>query len=132
MLAAVKRDAGSWAEADEAPRLAQAILSRAGMGTRMLMLPEPVWDQLLRGPHPLDVDTASRSTIAALSAPVQLTARETVVLKALAGSETAAAAARQLAVSLNTVKAQSRSIYRKLGVGSLRDALNEAGRRGLI
>lgn len=133
MLAAVKRHAGSCAEADDAQRQGQAILSRTGMGARMLMLPGPAWDQLRHGPElPAAADAVSRPAIPAMSAPVQLTAREAVVLKALAGSNTASAAAQQLAVSLNTVKAQSRSIYRKLGVGSLRDALNEAGRRGLI
>ncbi|RLP75609.1 hypothetical protein D9V32_09045 [Mycetocola tolaasinivorans] len=68
------------------------------------------------------------------SAPeqVNLTVRERLVLRHLAHGLSAAEIARALTVSLNTVKTQSRSVYRKLGVSSRNDAVARAARLGLI
>lgn len=62
----------------------------------------------------------------------QLTPREHVVLSALAAHDTNRAIADALVVSPHTVKAQLRSVYRKLGVASRREALAMALEIGLI
>lgn len=61
-----------------------------------------------------------------------LTRRETLVLRHLAGGEPLAEVAESLSVSVNTVKTQARSLYRKLGVTGRADAVAEARRRGLL
>ncbi|SEB94081.1 LuxR family transcriptional regulator, maltose regulon positive regulatory protein [Paramicrobacterium humi] len=61
-----------------------------------------------------------------------LTPRELVILEQLATQRTLPEIAAQLVVSRNTIKAQSRSLYRKLGVGSRDDAVAEARRHGLL
>ncbi|WP_408898037.1 LuxR C-terminal-related transcriptional regulator [Nocardioides sp. R1-1] len=63
---------------------------------------------------------------------VQLTPRERVVLAEMARHETAAAVARSLSVSVNTVKKQMVSIYAKLGVHDRGSALIRAHRLGLV
>ncbi|WP_458683060.1 LuxR C-terminal-related transcriptional regulator [Prescottella equi] len=63
---------------------------------------------------------------------VTLTERETVVLDVLARGGSTAQIAESLFVSTNTVKSQLKSLYRKLGVHSRRDAVLEAARRGLL
>ena len=45
---------------------------------------------------------------------------------------TAAEIAEALYISVNTVKTHERSIYRKLGAGSRRDALKTAAKRGIV
>ncbi|WP_110589569.1 helix-turn-helix transcriptional regulator [Microbacterium suaedae] len=67
----------------------------------------------------------------AMGAPVHvdLTPRERVVLDAIAEGRSVAETAAELSVSANTVKAQRRSLYRKLGVSSSAAALDEARRR---
>ena len=61
-----------------------------------------------------------------------LTARERVVLQYLPTILTASEIAADLFVSVNTVKTQQRSIYRKLGVSNRRDAVDRARARQLI
>lgn len=63
---------------------------------------------------------------------VDLTERELVVLAALADDTNLAEVAARLHVSLNTVKSQLRSTYRKLGVGRRADALARARELGLL
>jgi LuxR family transcriptional regulator, maltose regulon positive regulatory protein len=55
-----------------------------------------------------------------------------VVLDALMRYATAAEISRALTVSVNTVKSQLRSIYRKLGVRRREDALSRGIELGLI
>ncbi|QIM15270.1 hypothetical protein G7067_00705 [Leucobacter insecticola] len=62
---------------------------------------------------------------------VALTPRELVVLRALSEEESLALVAQKLSVSVNTVKKQSVSLYRKLGVHSRTEAMAEALRRGI-
>lgn len=64
--------------------------------------------------------------------PVSLTPREKVVLQALADYGPATEVARHLNVSLNTVKSQTRSINKKLGVSSRDGAISKARRLGLL
>lgn len=61
-----------------------------------------------------------------------LTARERVVLAALATHDSNRAIAEALVVSPHTVKAQLQSVYRKLGVSSRQAALAVAREQGLI
>lgn len=61
-----------------------------------------------------------------------LTRREKVVLSALASHASARDIAEVLVISPNTVKTQLRSIYRKLGASSRREALDLARGQGLL
>ncbi len=61
-----------------------------------------------------------------------LTEREREVLAYMRSIMTAAEIAEALYISVNTVKTHERSIYRKLGAGSRRDALKTAAKRGIV
>jgi|GEM_PF-416009 len=61
-----------------------------------------------------------------------LTHREREVLAYMRSIMTAAEIAEALYISVNTVKTHERSIYRKLGAGSRRDALKAAAERGIV
>ena len=63
---------------------------------------------------------------------VPLTARELDVLQQLSGGHSRGQIAQSQYISLNTLKAHLRSIYRKLGVSSRAGAVIEAERRGII
>lgn len=60
-----------------------------------------------------------------------LSSRERIVLARIAAGETRRQISSQLRVSPNTVKAQVRSIYRKLGASNRHEALDRAARLGL-
>jgi LuxR family transcriptional regulator, maltose regulon positive regulatory protein len=62
----------------------------------------------------------------------ELTERELVVLRLLAGELTTRQMAQSLYVALSTVRNQIKSIYRKLGVSSRTEAVEEAHARRLI
>ncbi|MBO1901243.1 helix-turn-helix domain-containing protein [Leucobacter weissii] len=61
-----------------------------------------------------------------------LTARELDLLRELAGGSSREGIAKSRFISVNTLKAHLRSIYRKLGVGSRAAAVLEAERRGIL
>lgn len=61
-----------------------------------------------------------------------LTRRELIVLQQLVSHSSPAAIATELTVSVNTVKTQISSLYRKLGVGSRQGALAAASRFGFL
>ena len=61
-----------------------------------------------------------------------LSAREMIVLRRLASGASIPVLATELHVSVNTVKTQLKSIYRKLGAADRREAVESALRRGLI
>ncbi|MDF2989519.1 MAG: hypothetical protein K0S37_33 [Microbacterium sp.] len=61
-----------------------------------------------------------------------LTAREKEVLVLLVRGLKREQMASELFVSINTVKSQVRSLYRKLGVSTRGEAVREAHRRGLV
>jgi LuxR family maltose regulon positive regulatory protein len=73
-----------------------------------------------------------RSVLLEAEAPVDLTPRELEVLRALARGSSTAELAAELFVSVNTVKSQLRSVYRKLGVGSRDEAIAAAVQRHLL
>jgi LuxR family maltose regulon positive regulatory protein len=62
----------------------------------------------------------------------ELTERELAVLRRLTGDGSAREIAADLYVSHNTVKTQMRAIYRKLGVATRHDAVQQARERGLL
>ena len=62
----------------------------------------------------------------------ELSERERRILRALTGSLSERDIARELYVSHNTVHTHTRSIYRKLGVSSRAEAVQQARERGLL
>jgi LuxR family maltose regulon positive regulatory protein len=93
-------------------------------------------DDLARLCDLVDVENPLASRPTSLAAQnvqlVRLTPREEVVLRALASGDTFEAIARRLSVSVNTVRSQVRSVYRKLGVSSRADAVAIAARGGVL
>jgi LuxR family transcriptional regulator, maltose regulon positive regulatory protein len=87
---------------------------------------------LLRGPAPAGVRVPAqrRRLPAALAEP--LSDREQDVLYLLPTLLTNSDIARELHVSVNTVKTHLKSLYRKLGVDSRRDAARVADQLGLL
>jgi LuxR family maltose regulon positive regulatory protein len=75
---------------------------------------------------------AARSANRAGALVVELTDRELSVLRALRGTATQREIGAALFLSVNTVKAYNKSLYRKLGVASRQDAVVAARRLGLI
>lgn len=61
-----------------------------------------------------------------------LTPRETEIIQQLAQGLSRSAIAEELFISVNTLKTQLQSLYRKLGVSSAAAAIREAERRGLV
>ena len=61
-----------------------------------------------------------------------LSERELIIIREIALGHSRAQIAENLYISLNTVKSQLRSAYRKLGVTSASSAVREAERRGLL
>jgi LuxR family maltose regulon positive regulatory protein len=62
----------------------------------------------------------------------QLSTRELDVLRLLASDLDGPSIARELVVSLNTVRTHTKNIYTKLGVNSRREAVTRAGELGLL
>jgi LuxR family maltose regulon positive regulatory protein len=62
----------------------------------------------------------------------ELTDRELSILRILPGNATQREIGAALFLSINTVKAYNKSLYRKLGVGGRQDAVRVARRLGLI
>ena len=62
----------------------------------------------------------------------ELTDRELSILRALQGPATQREIGAALFLSINTVKAYNKSLYRKLGVASRQDAVTAARELGLI
>ena len=62
----------------------------------------------------------------------ELTDRELAILRTLPGSATQREIGAALYLSLNTIKAYNKNLYRKLGVNSRHDAVAVARQLGLI
>jgi LuxR family maltose regulon positive regulatory protein len=75
---------------------------------------------------------AARSVTRARALVEELTDRELSILRALPGTATQREIGAALYLSVNTVKAYNKSLYRKLGVASRQDAVVAARRLGLI
>ena len=91
----------------------------------------PSWDYPRRLLEAFDRDgTSRRRPTSELVDP--LSARELDVLRLLATDLDGPAIARELVVSLNTLRTHTKSIYAKLGVTSRRAAVSRAAELGLL
>jgi LuxR family maltose regulon positive regulatory protein len=75
---------------------------------------------------------AARNALGTGTQPVSLTERERAVLNMLPTQRSFDEIALDLTVSHSTVKTHVRALYAKLGVGSRRDAVAAARRRGIL
>jgi LuxR family transcriptional regulator, maltose regulon positive regulatory protein len=116
-------------------------LVRSGLRTPFLTLPatellDLVEDAAARGDDRsrimLDPAAGLRSTLPGSDETVILSERESVVLGQLARPLSLTAIAGELHVSVNTVKTQTRSLYRKLGAAGRREAVELAHALGLV
>jgi LuxR family transcriptional regulator, maltose regulon positive regulatory protein len=80
----------------------------------------------------LDAYGGAPATPASPSLVEQLSTRELDVLRLLASDLDGPSIARELVVSLNTVRTHTKNIYAKLGVNSRREAVTRAGELGLL
>jgi DNA-binding CsgD family transcriptional regulator len=125
-----------WCEGPVALRLAQAHLTLGdhAEARRYLDVATPV-AAALNDVHSLDRcgDLAAqlRPTTSAAEAE-GLTPRELDVLRLIAGGATNPQIATQLAYSLSTIRTDTVSIYKKLGVGGRTEAVSYAVREGLV
>ena len=132
-LAALIRTGGPSVAESEAGSLA-ALLCDRGLRLPLALLPPSdacAVQELVHkvGPSTLEpVPSLLPQTVAAPS----LTDRETVVLRALASGRPLSTIATDLGVSLNTVKTQAKSVYRKLGVAGREEAVAAATARHLL
>jgi LuxR family transcriptional regulator, maltose regulon positive regulatory protein len=109
-----------------------AILDRHKLQTPLLTLPRDV-ERVICNSVGVDVwPNLPGDPFVSTFLRTPLTARELEVLHALDGSRSSSELAEVLGRSINTVKSQLSSIYRKLGTENRREALQEASRRGLI
>ncbi|WP_434971218.1 LuxR C-terminal-related transcriptional regulator [Microbacterium sp. bgisy207] len=115
--------------ADDRVGAAAAALARdEGLWRPLAVVPASVRDEL-----PLTLPPHVGQAVVPTPPPaVVLTPREREVLAALTGTESLAQIARRLHVSVNTVKSQVRSLYRRMGVSSRHEAIAEATRLGLV
>ncbi|MDD7945638.1 helix-turn-helix transcriptional regulator [Microbacterium sp. NE2HP2] len=114
---------------DEARALAGragALARTYGLRTPFLILPAAEHD-LFQG----DVDDLPAPVTIAGVAP-QLTTRESIVARHLVDTANMEEIAARLHVSINTVKSQRRSLYRKLGASSREEAIAAALAYGLL
>lgn len=130
LRAVVHERSGRVREAEESALSGLQIMKRTGLGMTLLMVPpSDVYTLLAEG---MAETQPAPPVIPRTLAMARLTAREQVVLRALAELGGAAETAKSLVVSVNTIKAQTRSIYRKLGVTTLQSALAVAELQGLL
>lgn len=107
-----------------------SLLRRSGQRIAPLLIPECDWQALraemerLGGTGILGARQGGSFLLARPLPP--LTPRELAVLEALARTASVSDIAAELFVSVNTVKSQLRSIYRKLGAGNREEALTVA------
>ena len=102
-----------------------ALLQARGEGPRA---PRPTSAELLAAPRP------PRRQPAPADQPLvePLSERELDVLRLLASDLDGPEIARELSVSLNTVRTHTKNIYAKLGVNSRRAAVRRAAELGLL
>lgn len=122
--------------AREQLEVVRGLSEACGLWLGLLMLPDP---DLCRVKELFDEAGVEVGRVAGYSSPipgnlstVNLTDREHAILSELVRTGNAAQIAERQFVSVNTVKSQLRSIYRKLGVSGRVAALREAQSHGLI
>ncbi|MEV8358185.1 LuxR C-terminal-related transcriptional regulator [Microbacterium sp. NPDC076895] len=115
--------------ADERISSAAATVAREeGLWRPLAVVPASVRDEL-----PVSPPAHVRYVVVVAPPPaVILTPREREVLAALASPDSLAQIAARLHVSVNTIKSQVRSLYRRMGVSSRHEAVAEATRLGLV
>lgn len=111
-----------------AGRRARALVESFGVRSPLLFVPGQDRDLL-------GVDDLAQAPVILHRSPVttvSLTAREKVVLRELVTTPNADLIAARLQVSVNTVKSQRRSLYRKLGAASREEAVAAAIAHGVL
>lgn len=121
------------AVAGRSARRAFALLDRYGLRSPLHMVPRADLLAIVEAELPerrggLD---GVPDPFGPVATPRGLTARERTVLTTLASSTSIDEVASRLFVSVNTVKSQLRSVYRKLGVSTREDALRVARLSGI-
>lgn len=128
ILAWATLHAGDEARAES---LLRDLMSRRGPYASPLLLVPVELEEFAR--DRIEGWSAPRSVLTQrLSEPHTLSKRERAVLGLLASDRTRDQIAEELFVSVNTIKSQLSSIFRKLGVNNRLDAVLEAERRSLI
>lgn len=114
---------------------AQSALA-AGLRAPFMLIPQGDLDKMLAGYERTREVREIRASLSeffpSASDPAMLTERERVVLGHLDSGATLTEIAATLNVSINTVKSQSRSVYRKIGATDRHSAVEEARRRGIL
>jgi DNA-binding CsgD family transcriptional regulator len=93
---------------------------------------EPSWRGIPTQAYSLSFSSAKKGSFARRPQEEQLTERELDVLRLLGGESSVRQIAQSLYVAPSTVRTQVKSVYRKLGVSSRKEAVEEAYVRGLI
>lgn len=134
---------GDLRSADAAFRFLLRECARSGALRAFRKVPGRVLSLLIERATRGDLDTAERALLDVLASTVDaagdiadeaiaLSPRERMVLARLAAGESPRTIAQSLHVSLNTVKTQLRSVYRKLGASTRDGALERARSLGVL
>jgi DNA-binding CsgD family transcriptional regulator len=125
--------------ADAAMRRFLAAGTVHGILSPFVLIPEAYRAPLLALARRIGADTATIVLLSGIPAPFQatgmrvvLTRRETEVLDAIRRNASQAEIAASMGVAANTVKSQTRTLYRKLGASHRDDALRAAYLQGLL
>lgn len=117
-------------------RTVAALSEEYGLAMALNLLPAPDLERVLAESRALGIelriDPNTVSNIPGGLGRAELSARELAVLEELVMTGSAAEIAGHQFVSVNTVKSQLRSIYRKLGVSDRASALEAARVQGLV
>ena len=117
-------------------RMVAALSEEYGLGLALNLLPAPDLERVLTVAREmrieLKIDPNAVSNIPGGLGRAVLSSRELAVLGELVSTGSAAEIAERQFVSVNTVKSQLRSIYRKLGVSDRASALDVARVQGLV
>ena len=107
-----------------------ALIAREGLWRTLQLVPDAVAASI----PGLDAAPAfpRRLVVPEPGLNVRLTPNELEILRLLAGPHSLPAIAKSRFVTINTVKSQVSSIYRRLGVHGRREAVAEATRRGIL
>ncbi|WP_190038663.1 LuxR C-terminal-related transcriptional regulator [Streptomyces fructofermentans] len=116
---------------EDGPRIAAPLTTLAGQRPDWAY-PRRLLDAVRHFGGPVGGGTGEPSAAAPYGLVDPLSARESEVLRLLAGDLGGPDIARRLHVSLNTLRTHTRHIYAKLGVTNRRDAVRLAGRLNLI
>ncbi|GAA1499047.1 helix-turn-helix transcriptional regulator [Paeniglutamicibacter kerguelensis] len=119
-----------------AMRLVAALSDEFGLGIALNLLPAPDLERVLSHARSMKVrlvvDDNAISNIPGGLGRVVLSERERAVLGELVSTASVAEIAERQFVSVNTVKSQLRSVYRKLGVSERAAAIDAARVQGLL